>query len=171
MKTGKSKTTGVVARTHRVRRRVLAKQDPEMASMTKQAYKRECDINEIMARFQKTGIVDHINAHQAQYGETTGQSFHDAMNLVADATSMFNELPADARKFFANDPARFLEFVEDPENHDKLVDLGLAERSIKYPTELVSDEEHSASGAMSGIEKASEARQDKSSDQAAASAE
>ncbi len=46
--------------------------------------------------------------------------------------SMFNELPSQARKFFKNDPAVFLDHVYDLDPEDekamsRLVELGLAE--------------------------------------------
>ena len=46
---------------------------------------------------------------------------------------MFEDLPSKARTEFNNDPGTFLDFVQDPENKDKLYDLGLSE----YPTTMV----------------------------------
>src|SRR6185369_4770159 len=40
--------------------------DPKAISMTKQSFKDECDINNIVRRFEATGIVDHINAAHAK---------------------------------------------------------------------------------------------------------
>ena len=48
------------------------------------------------------------------------------MNIVLKADEMFNDLPSRARRHFDNDPAKFLDFVQDPKNHEQLVDLGLA---------------------------------------------
>lgn len=99
-------------------------------SQTKQSFTQECDINQIMAKFQKTGAIDHLAKHQDQYGFANSQSFHEAMNIVSTAKSMFQELPSSIRRKFENDPAKFLDFVEDPDNHDELVTLGLANAPI-----------------------------------------
>jgi len=98
-------------------------------SLAKQSFKKECDINNIMARYQKTGIVDHVAKHEARYGETSPATYHESMVIIANARSMFEELPSKARKYFNNDPAAFLAFTEnyDPEkDKSMLTDLGLA---------------------------------------------
>ncbi len=97
---------------------------------TKQAMKEECDINMIMAKYQKTGAVTHVNEHGADYGFASGLSFQESMNLVIKAQNMFEELPSSIREKFANSPGRFLDFVQDPENADELVELGLAKKAI-----------------------------------------
>ncbi|RLA51446.1 MAG: hypothetical protein DRQ98_11485 [Gammaproteobacteria bacterium] len=114
-------------------------------TMAKQSFQAECNINNIMAKYQKTGVVDHINNHQANYGDTTSDSFHDSMNIIADANSMFEELPSKVRKYFRNDPAQFLDYVQDPNNQDNLVDMGLATRSTRSPDTLVENEAQASS--------------------------
>ena len=41
----------------------------DMPSMTKQSFKDECDINKIMAKFQKTGAIEHYAKHAPSYGD------------------------------------------------------------------------------------------------------
>jgi len=101
--------------------------DPTRAQ---QQFREECNINSIMKRYQKTGVIDHINKYEGQYGEISPMSFHEAQNTIATANSMFEELPSSARKQFKNDPAIFLEYVQDPANADSLRDMGLAERTL-----------------------------------------
>lgn len=95
-------------------------------SRTKQSFKNECDINKIMAKFQKTGAVTHLAAHGARYGDFTSQDFSQAMNTIAQVNSMFEELPSTLRDRFGNDPEGFLDFVQNPDNHEEMVELGLA---------------------------------------------
>lgn len=94
--------------------------------LTKQNFKKECDINHIMAKFQKTGAIEHRNAYQGQYGDIPAITFHEAMNLVLDAQEQFMSLPSSLRKRFSNDPAEYLDFVQDSANLDEMVKLGLA---------------------------------------------
>jgi len=101
---------------------------------TKQAMKAECDINNIMRKFEKSGIVDHLSKYDGRYGQFIGApEYHEAMNQVAEAAEMFMEIPAKIRKRFNNDPAEFLEFVQNEDNRDELVSMGLARAPTPAP--------------------------------------
>lgn len=95
-------------------------------TVTKQSFKEDCDINLIMARFVKTGIIDHVREHGPEYGFASSDDFRDSMELISKANSMFEELPSPIRNKFENDPARFLDFVQNPENIKEMQELGLA---------------------------------------------
>jgi len=47
---------------------------------------------------------------------------------------MFNDLPSSIRSRFGNDPAAFLDFVQDENNADEMVKLGLTEGSAEQAT-------------------------------------
>jgi len=91
-----------------------------------QQFKDDADINSIMKRFQKTGAIDHVAKHQPQYGVSTPQSLHEAMNIVTKAESMFADLPSSLRRRFNGSAAEMLEFVQNPENEEEAKKLGLA---------------------------------------------
>lgn len=94
----------------------------KLPSLTQQSFKDETDINNIMAKYQKTGLIDHVNEHGPTYGDQpSAESFHHAMSLVADTKSMFEELPSSVRDDFENDPAKFLEFVADEDKRNALL--------------------------------------------------
>lgn len=96
-------------------------------SMTKQSFADECDINNIMKRYIKDGVVNHLNTYQGNYGDFTGAvEYHEAMGIVARADQMFMTLPASIREKFGNDAGAFVEFATDPKNQDRLVEMGLA---------------------------------------------
>ena len=107
--------------------------DPKKG-LTKQSFKDECNINKIMARFQRTGAIDHYAKHGPQYSDITSGNLHSAMNIISDAESMFEELPSSVRKKFQNDPAQFLDFVQDPNNLEEMRELGLAHRQQNVTT-------------------------------------
>lgn len=98
--------------------------DPE-EGRTKQSHKDECDVNQIMARFQRTGAITHFNKFSPHYEDMTGFDYTEAMQQVAEAQSMFNELPSSLRDRFQHDPANFLDFVQDPANGPEARELGL----------------------------------------------
>lgn len=92
---------------------------------TKQSFKAECDINSIVSRFLRTGILDFAQKNQPRYGDTTGCEYQSAMQTVATARSLFNDLPAALRSRFENEPAKFLDFVQDDRNREEALALGL----------------------------------------------
>lgn len=105
------------------------------ASMAKQSFKDECDVNKIVKQYNKTGLFVHLNDAVPSYNEFTtddvdsniGNDFHEAMNFVREASEAFNELPAELRMRFDNDPGTFLQFVDDPANREEAIELGLLE--------------------------------------------
>lgn len=96
-------------------------------TLTKQAAKAECDINQILRKYVKTGLMTHINEQSPQYGDFSNPPlYQDAMNRVIEAQKSFMTLPAAIRKRFNNDPAEFLEFVSQPDSLEELRKMGLA---------------------------------------------
>lgn len=110
-------------------------------SLTSQAHKRECDINAIMLKWQKTGTIEHRNTFEGQYGDFSEApgDYHDAMNQVVAANEMFETLPAKVRRQFGNDPGAFLDFAQDPQNLSAMVDLGLATKRASEASETLSE--------------------------------
>lgn len=97
-------------------------------SRAKQSFKEESDINNILERYRKTGLIEHVNRYQGQYGDvSTAVDYQSALNIVKNAEMMFDSLPSHIRNQFQNDPMEFLAFAENPENEEKMVELGLKE--------------------------------------------
>jgi len=110
----------------------------EGKSMTKQSMKDECDINNIVKKYDRTGVLTHVNTYEAQYGEVSAQDFLEAMLIVKEAENMFQSLPSEVRSRFDGDPAKFLEFMDNPDNIDEMVELGLAEyQEQDEPVEVI----------------------------------
>lgn len=100
-------------------------------SRTKQEFRDECDINNILAQYRQTGMVKHISARAAQgaYMDLPEpQDFQTATNIVLEARDSFMTLPSKVRERFGNDPLNFLWFMSDPDNQDEAIKLGLATR-------------------------------------------
>jgi phage internal scaffolding protein len=107
--------------------------------LTEQNHKDETDINNIVRKYNKTGLIDHLNQFEKQYGDMTGYDYQDAMNTVAAANTMFEGLPSAIRNQFDNDPAKFINFVDDEANADKLVKMGLAKPKVSTPVDEGAD--------------------------------
>jgi len=94
-----------------------------------QSFKEECDINNVVRKHGSPPMVAVLGDGGAKYGDFSHVSdYQSALNAVISAENLFNQVPADIRDRFANDPGRFLAFVDDPKNADELVRLGLAKR-------------------------------------------
>ena len=98
----------------------------EDSSLTQQQFKEESDINTIVSRFMKSGVLpDPIN--MPQYMDYEGVfDFQSAMNTVRQADENFMRMDAKVRARFNNSPQEFLEFFGNPENAEEAVRLGLA---------------------------------------------
>lgn len=107
---------------------------------TVQHFKDECDINRIVAQFQR-GVTpvapEKIPLGDDFVGITDYQS---AMNAVRKGQEAFAELPATVRAQFNNDPMSFVDFVTNPDNIDSVRDLGLAPSLAAVPTKPTSEE-------------------------------
>lgn len=107
-------------------------------SLTRQDMAEECDINNIMSKYEATGILPSVDGRTPYYADFTSMptDLRGAMELMKDAEDAFMTLPAKVRKEFDNDPALFADFAADPEHREFLVQHGLAER-VEQPAPAV----------------------------------
>lgn len=98
-----------------------------------QSQKEEADINTIVRNFGITGKMPE-NVRLPAYGDFSGvDDYRSALDAVKAAEKSFMEIPAEIRAKFDHDPQNFLEFVENPENMDKLREMGLAKPKVEVP--------------------------------------
>lgn len=96
-------------------------------SLTVQSEADSCDINTIMERFNRTGKLPTVQTLPPRYGDARVVDFATAQQIVQEAKDQFNQLSAETRKYFRNDPQAFLEAINDPseENAKALLKLGI----------------------------------------------
>jgi phage internal scaffolding protein len=105
-------------------------------SMTQQQFKDEADINYIVSMYDSSGVMPtfHGDGQPAQpvFGDFASlpDNAQEMYNRMIEAKSNFDNLPLEVRKRFNYDPAAFLEFVDNPENLDELVAMGLATKTV-----------------------------------------
>ncbi len=87
---------------------------------TKQSFKDETDINQILKRAQKSGTISHLNKYEARYGDFSGFDFFEAQLKISQGAEMFAALPVELRREFNQSPAEFFDFVNDPSNKERL---------------------------------------------------
>lgn len=96
-------------------------------SRTKQSFKDEADINNIVAKYNKTGQLPSLISQNPKYGDFTSDvSYQESLNTVMFANEQFNALSAKVKLRFNNDPMELLKFVSDAKNKDEMYELGLA---------------------------------------------
>lgn len=124
--------------THK-RKRVAITFDHEL-DMCEQAHKDECDMHFILRKQKKTGILNHTNQYAGTYGDfSTTPEYQEAQNLIADAASMFETVPAFIRAQFNNDAMQFVEFMQNPKNREDMHELGLDTSHLPQPKAAQAD--------------------------------
>lgn len=129
----------------RVRKRVITLCNDE--PRTKQQFKDEVDINNMIARFTRSnGVsVDQLLSQPASGGHWG--DFSDVPDLrtmyerLANAEESFMSLPSKVRKKFDNDALLFMEFVSKDENLKELATLLSDKPAATQPTPSVSSPE------------------------------
>lgn len=100
--------------------------DLQGETLTEQSHKESCSMQHIVAKYRKTGILDHLNSYKGSYMDLPDSySFHEAQNIIAQAKSMFETVPSHIRADFDNDAAKYLEFIQNPENKEQIDAYGL----------------------------------------------
>lgn len=94
-------------------------------SRVEQHHKNDVNINSIMAKFVRTGLLPQ-RGDPGHYGDFTGVSdFQTCQNALVEARKAFMGLPSQIRKRFKNDPHKLLTFLEDPGNKEEAIKLGI----------------------------------------------
>lgn len=109
---------------HQKRVSVRASTEP---SKTKQSMLRDSDINVIVERFKKTGQlgVPGTGNRRPIFGEIPSASYHAMLNKICDVDLAFSALSPKLRARFRNSPLQLLRFLENPDNAQEAVKIGL----------------------------------------------
>lgn len=100
-------------------------------SRTKQAMRKDSDINAIVARGRIVGYLPPIN-RQPVYGDISAvPSYEEAFNRVTAAQEAFRRLPSDLREKLSNDPKNLVPFMMDEKNRGDCEKYGLLKKREK----------------------------------------
>lgn len=115
------------------------KTNPNDRSLTNQADMDAADINKIMARYEKTGVLIDPDGftRQPTYGDFTEvKNYHEMMIGIKNVERAFSQLPAKLKNRFENDPQQLITFLDDEKNYEEAIALGLIEKP-EIPAEPV----------------------------------
>lgn len=94
--------------------------------ITKQEFAEECDINEILNIYKKTGVITHIMQQEPVYGDLPDDTdFQSSLAVIHSASTAFDSLPSVVRRYFNNDPSELLIALSDPAMRPQLEELGI----------------------------------------------
>lgn len=115
------------------------KEIPTQRSRTHQSFAKDADINNIMNKYSKTGVlVDPtlINSkRQPRFGDFSDiADYATIVNRINQANDDFMTLPAVTRDKFNNNVEECLRFIADPNNVKECVTLGLLPASVLPPS-------------------------------------
>lgn len=115
------------------RRRV--KIDCSRGGKTDQSKRDRCNINTIMKKALMTGMIENKQVIGSQmYGDfSTAIDFQQCQIKIAQAKEQFMRLPSDIRNRFQNDPSKLINFLNDPQNKEESIRLGLRNKPAPQP--------------------------------------
>lgn len=121
---------------YRPHKRVYAPSDDTL--VTRQSFKNECDIQQILKQYQRTGVITHIAAARPTYMDLpTDLDYQRSMNTMLIAEEAFLALPASVRDRFGNDPQRFLAAFSDKTQEAYLREMGFLREAPQGPPDPV----------------------------------
>lgn len=102
--------------------------NPKAVSRAKQSFAKEVDINQIMARYNKDGILPTPSGRKAFYADVSDvPDLQTTLERFNAAQEQFAALPAIIRKRFGNDPKQLISYMANlgPEQMPEAISLGL----------------------------------------------
>lgn len=99
-------------------------------SRTKQSQTVECDVNRIVNRYLKTGVIPPGQKTGIYADVSALPDFQESLDYVRQAQDDFNRLDVNIRNKFHNNPEELINFLSNPENNAEAVKLGLKDKSI-----------------------------------------
>ena len=115
-------------------------------SQTLQSKASDANINNIVARYHKTGVLGNPNfARDVKpmfIDMTQIPDFQTANNIIVKAREAFDRLPVEIRNKFDNDPQKLISFVDNPDNKEECIKLGLIQGEKFRGDDKIKDEEH-----------------------------
>lgn len=113
---------------------VFDQSNPKSISKTQQQFKDEADIVKIVKRFQRTGLLtDPMKppTRMPQYGDFSGiPTYQQMCNMTIAVNNYFQSLSAEIRYKFHNDPQELQEWLNNPENTEEAIKMGLADHDL-----------------------------------------
>lgn len=100
-------------------------------SRTKSEFAEECNINNIVGRAMKTGVLPSGERKPLFDDFSEVKDYTETQRIIASAEQNFMMLDAETRNKFNNNVADLLDFIDNPDNAEEAANMGLIEAPIK----------------------------------------
>lgn len=107
-------------------------------SRVKSEFLHDSKISTIMDKYRSHGIPPKSKGAGSFVDNFVIPGFTESLNQQSKSLTMFEDLDANLRKEFDNNPAKLMDFLEDPKNKDRAIELGL----IDKPPEATAQEQY-----------------------------
>lgn len=105
-------------------------------SRTQQHFKDEVNINTIMRKAKRSGILPFKGPEDSVFQDLTGiTDYKESLDRIIAIDQRFQQLPANIRSKFGNNPDAILKYLQDPNNEKEARSLGLL-RPLTHEEEL-----------------------------------
>lgn len=115
-------------------------QQEERENRTVQSEADRCNINKIITRYRKTGVIDHTNNLPTQYGVAVGDDFKTIMDKTRKVQQSFESMPVEVRQRFNNDAAQFMDYVSTTPQSEIEKDEMFYEQKVMKPERTPKEE-------------------------------
>ena len=100
-------------------------------SKTDPIFAEDLKIQNMIKKYDSTNLLELVSNKTPQYIDLSDVTdLQSAMTKIQDAQETFMEVPATIRERFQNNPQTFYNFVNDKNNIDELVNMGLATKPV-----------------------------------------
>lgn len=108
---------------------------------TQQHYKDQANINNILAKWHKSGIDPRRTGRKSMYVDHRDlpKDYETALQKVMAAEDTFDHLPSSIRNKFNNNVQAMIDFAKDPKNLEEGIKIGLFEPPKPPPRDLVKE--------------------------------
>lgn len=114
--------------------RVTSKFDGK--SKTDPSWAKDLEAQNVINKYMKTGVW--TGTPKGSYdpeGRLMNVDLSSALTVVREATDVFNSLPSELRARFGNSPEAYVSFIQDKNNMDEAIKLGLLVKKENIPTD------------------------------------
>lgn len=87
-------------------------------SRTKQSFTDECNVNNIMSKYEQTGLVTHVHNQQPRFGIESKSNFHEVLNAKAAIATAFEELDPEDQDLYGS-PEGLFAALQEPAAEEK----------------------------------------------------
>lgn len=100
--------------------------------LVQQQFKDQANVNNIMQKHLRSGMgglqpPGRPGGRVPMFVSLTGKTYHEMLCQVQEVQGQFAGLPSRVRRRFANNPEQLIKFLEDPNNLEEAIKLGLVQ--------------------------------------------